>query len=81
MALGFRVRPAAAGQMYQIAMIDLTIRHAVHDPARRIGDGGPSPASTASHFADCAAAALGRDRHQGRHLPRRPMCGGSECCR
>ena len=40
-ALGFTVRPAAAGQIYHLAMIDPTIRHAVHDLARRIGDGRP----------------------------------------
>jgi hypothetical protein len=37
-ALGFRVRPAAAGQVYHLAMVDPTVRHAVHELARRIGD-------------------------------------------
>jgi hypothetical protein len=32
-ARGFRKRPAAAGQVYYLAMIDPTIRHAVHDLA------------------------------------------------
>ena len=40
-ALGFRKRPAAAGQVYHLAMIDPAILHAVHDLARRIGDGRP----------------------------------------
>jgi hypothetical protein len=40
-ALGFTVRPAAAGQVYHLAMIDPTIRHAVHELAQRIGDGRP----------------------------------------
>ena len=40
-ALGFTRRPAAAGQVYHLAMIDPTIRHAVHDLARQIGDGRP----------------------------------------
>ena len=34
-ALGFTVRPAAAGQVYRLAMIDSQIRHAVHDLAAR----------------------------------------------
>jgi hypothetical protein len=40
-ALGFAVRPAAAGQVYHLAMIHPTIRHAVHALAQRIGDGRP----------------------------------------
>ncbi|MPZ63544.1 MAG: hypothetical protein GEU93_20120 [Propionibacteriales bacterium] len=40
-ALGFTVRPAAAGQVYHLAMIDPTIRDAVHALAQRIGDGRP----------------------------------------
>jgi len=40
-SLGFRKQPAAAGQVYYLAMIDPEIRHAVHDLARRIGDGRP----------------------------------------
>jgi hypothetical protein len=40
-ALGFTVRPAAAGQVYHLAMIEPTIRRAVHALAQRIGDGRP----------------------------------------
>ena len=40
-ALGFRKRPAAAGQVYYLAMIDPAIRYAVYGLARRIGDGRP----------------------------------------
>lgn len=40
-ALGFTMRPAAAGQVYHLAMIEPAIRHAVHALAQRIGDGRP----------------------------------------
>jgi hypothetical protein len=40
-ALGFTMRPAAAGQVYHLAMIEPTIRRAVHELAQRIGDGRP----------------------------------------
>jgi hypothetical protein len=40
-ALGFTMRPAAAGQVYHLAMIEPTIRRAVHALAQRIGDGRP----------------------------------------
>jgi hypothetical protein len=40
-ALGFTKRPAAAGQVYHLSMIEPTVRHAVYDLARRIGDGRP----------------------------------------
>jgi hypothetical protein len=40
-ALGFTMRPAAAGQVYHLAMIEPTVRHAVHSLAERIGDGRP----------------------------------------
>jgi len=41
MALGFTGRPAAAGQIYHLAMIDQKVRRAVHELAQRIGDGQP----------------------------------------
>jgi hypothetical protein len=40
-ALGFTMRPAAAGQVYHLAMIEPKIRHMVYELARRIGDGRP----------------------------------------
>ena len=41
MALGFTVRPAAAGQVCHLAMIDQKVRRSVHEFAQRIGDGRP----------------------------------------
>jgi len=55
-------------------MIDPTIRHAVRDLARRIGDGGgPSSAPTRSPPCPHAAAMLGRDRPGRRHLSRQRL--------
>lgn len=41
MALGFAMRPGAAGQVYHLAMIHPIIRRAVYELAQRIGDGRP----------------------------------------
>lgn len=41
LGLGFTVRPAAAGQVYRLAMIHPTICRAVYELAQRIGDGRP----------------------------------------
>ena len=41
MAAGHSNRWKDAAQVYHLAMIDPTVRHAVHDLARRIGDGRP----------------------------------------
>lgn len=40
-ALGFTKRPAAAGQVYHLSMIQPAVRHAVYELAQRIGDGRP----------------------------------------
>ena len=40
-ALGFTKRPAAAGQVYHLSMIQPGVRHAVYELAQRIGDGRP----------------------------------------
>lgn len=40
-ALGFGIRPAAAGQVYSLSMIDPVVRFAVHTLAQQIGDGRP----------------------------------------
>jgi hypothetical protein len=41
-SLGFKVRPAASGQAYHLAMFAPTIRHAVYALAAKIGDGSPA---------------------------------------
>lgn len=40
-ALGFVKRPAAAGQVYHLSLIEQATRHAVHSLAQTIGDGTP----------------------------------------
>ncbi|HZO65870.1 MAG TPA: hypothetical protein VFB74_12765 [Kribbellaceae bacterium] len=40
-ALGFVKRPAAAGQVYHLSLIEQRTRHAVHALAQTIGDGHP----------------------------------------
>ena len=39
--LGFRIRPAAAGQVYSLAMFQPRLRHAIAEAAARITDGKP----------------------------------------
>jgi hypothetical protein len=41
-SLGFKIRPAAAGQVYRLAMFAPAIRHAIYTLAARIGDGQPA---------------------------------------
>jgi hypothetical protein len=41
-SLGFKIRPAAAGQVYRLAMFAPSIRHAIYALAARIGDGSPA---------------------------------------
>lgn len=40
--LGFTIRPAAAGQVYSLAMLTPTLRHRVYALAGEIGDGHPA---------------------------------------
>jgi len=40
--LGFVIRPAAAGQIYHLAMFAPALRHAIHALAAEIGDGHPA---------------------------------------
>jgi hypothetical protein len=71
MALGFAVRPAAAGQVYHLAMIDPQVRRAVYELAQRIGDGRPEFRTFAvSTLPTKAPTVLGRRWHQGRPLTR-----------
>jgi hypothetical protein len=41
-SLGFKIRPAAAGQVYSLAMFAPAIRHAIYALAATIGDGQPA---------------------------------------
>lgn len=41
-SLGFTMRPAAAGQVYRLAMFNPTLRHAIYRLAEQIGDGSPA---------------------------------------
>lgn len=41
-ALGFRLRPAAAGQVYRLAMFGPEMRHAIYALAEKIADGAPA---------------------------------------
>lgn len=41
-SLGFKIRPAAAGQVYSLAMFAPSIRHAIYALAAKIGDGSPA---------------------------------------
>jgi hypothetical protein len=68
--LGFAVRPAAAGQVYHLAMIHPTIRHAVHAWPNASGTGGPSSAPSPSPPCPPSHAPLGRHRHPGRPVTR-----------
>lgn len=40
--LGFTIKPLAAGQVYSLAMLTPTLRHAVYALAAEIGDGSPA---------------------------------------
>ena len=41
-ALGFKLRPEAAGQQYRLAMFDPQLRHRIYALAGEIGDGSPA---------------------------------------